>query len=66
MKINMKLLFFGIVLQLVVCFTTLFVVAASDPPRVLVHVNYSWANVAWGYNNGGKDETDGMMVTIIR
>lgn len=34
---------------------------ASTTPNTLttVPVNSTWANIAWGFNNGGKDSTTG-------
>jgi len=49
----------------VVLLFALFYVAFSAPPRVLFPSNYTWALLAWGFPNGGKDTTTGMQVVDV-
>lgn len=38
---------------------------SSEPPRVALTSDMSWSQMAWGWNGGGKDTTDGYKVVDI-
>jgi len=52
-------------LVLLISFLSVLYSSNAAPPRVVIYRNYTWSNLAWGFNNGGKDITTGMKVVDL-
>ena len=60
---QMLVLFYGLFLNLIIVTPTLS--SPNYPPRVLVPKTATYANFAWGYSSGGKDQQNGKSVVLV-